>query len=359
MTLQRACGVTALLVLCVGCGASSPDARGNVSGSSGSGGSGGNSGSGGSSSSSGGSGVPAGGSGAGAANAGSGGGAGSIATGGAASGSPELGPRDSYAGPGGPAKSFENSELYVNCAFLDGGASDQNHHNGVAMVDGYLVLPWAHEAGGGGISFYDVSDPCAPLRVGEGISSEIRETHTLAISNIGGRHMFTAFRSASVNEGGIQIWDIEDVTQPTVAATFSIPGHVYPNAYDFVVMSVFVQGHYAYLAAGYLGIFVLDIADPLKPEIVGSYKPEPNMRVMEALAIGNTLFTHASESSRVVLLDISDPVTPQPIPGGDFALANESAATTNAYSGNFNGGYGWFARQSNTSGLIVYDLRDP
>ena len=81
------------------------------------------------------------------------------------------------AGPGGPSSSFEEGELYVNCATLDGGELDRSdHHNLVTMFDGFLLMPWAPEFGAGGISFFDVSDPCAPSMVGAGFSPTMRES---------------------------------------------------------------------------------------------------------------------------------------------------------------------------------------
>ena len=97
---------------------------------------------------------------------------------------PDFGMGESNAGPGGPSKTFTADQLFKNCAYLDGGDEDiVDHHNLVTMYDGYLLMPWAPEFGSGGLSFFDVSDPCAPKRVGHGYSPEMRETHTIPISN--------------------------------------------------------------------------------------------------------------------------------------------------------------------------------
>ena len=99
-------------------------------------------------------------------------------------------------GPGGPKRTFTQEELFTPCGWLQGDAArESDHHNLVVMYDGYMVMPWAPEDGpfrmprvegapvpspfapgevplpdgvyGGGITLYDVSDPCAPVKVGE------------------------------------------------------------------------------------------------------------------------------------------------------------------------------------------------
>lgn len=269
-----------------------------------------------------------------------------------------LGEREPNSGPGGPRVPFTEAQLFQVCAAVDGDATDLDHHNTVAMYDGYMVMPFAHEAGGGGISFYDISNPCTPTRVGSGISREMRETHSVAISNIGGRWLFAAQRDINLPTGGLQVWDISNIAAPTPVATLPIAGHNYPNAYDFVTMGAVPQGNYLYVAAGFLGFFIVDISDATQPRIVGTYQTNPPLRTQEVMVVGNMLFSSAAEGARVVLLDISNPTSPQPIPGGDFQL-QAGGIQHNAYSGNLNGGYAYFARQSGTGGLIVYDIKNP
>src|SRR6185436_20494744 len=81
-------------------------------------------------------------------------------------------------GPGGPNRTFSNEDLFKNCAFLEGGPGDvMDHHDVAVMFDGYLLLPWAPESGKGGMTFYDVRDPCLPSVVGARETDDMRETH--------------------------------------------------------------------------------------------------------------------------------------------------------------------------------------
>jgi hypothetical protein len=305
--------------------------------------------------------VPSGASGRGGSPAAAGTGGGIAGTGGSSGGGGSLGGRQPNRGPGVPRVTFADAELFQVCATVDGGDTDQDHHNFVSMYDGYMVMPWAHEAGGGGISFYDLSQPCAPRRIGVGLSDEMRESHTIAISNVaGGRWMFTAQRTVNQPGGGIQVWDIADVTAPRPVAKLDLEGHSYPGSYDYVVLAIAPQGRYLYVAAGFLGIFIVDIADPLRPALVRSYQVTPPLRAMQVIPVGNRLFASAAEGARVLLLDISDPTSPQPIPGGDFNVtATAGGGAVAAYSSNFSGGYGYFARQAGAGGLVIYDLRNP
>lgn len=263
-------------------------------------------------------------------------------------------------GPGGPAVTFEPEALYVNCAWLDGGEGDvTDHHNLATMYDGYLLLPWAPEFGlNGGLSFYDISDPCNPVRVGYGYSPRMRETHSVGFSQEGGRW-------AVVNQidrwvrGGIQFWDLSDVTAPAVVSNLNLEGFLYPDAYARVVLSVFWQVPYVYAAGADNGVYVIDASDPRAPALAGRYVFEPVLRAGQVQAIGNLLVVTAAEGTRTVLLDISDPVRPQPIPGGDFVVRDAEGEPREAYFSNFEGGFVWYARKDAGGGVIVYDVRDP
>jgi len=82
-------------------------------------------------------------------------------------------------------------------------------------------------------------------------------------------------------------------------------------------------------------------------------------------AIGNMLVIIASEGSRTNLVDISDPASPRPIPGGTFVLTDGTfdrfgrPTLMTAYFGHVNGNRTYYARHVLGGGLIVYDISDP
>jgi len=263
-------------------------------------------------------------------------------------------------GPGAPTVSFSEDELFINCTTLSGGELDHTqHHNLLVMYDGYLLMPWAPEWGIGGISLYDISDPCAPVQVGMGYDLEMRETHSIGFWNNGDERWAVTNQIKHFFEGGIQFWDMSDISEPVVVRQMPLPGFRYPDAYARVVLSVFWQAPYVYAAGSDNGVYIIDASDPRNPELVSQYTFDPVLRVGQVQAVGNLLIVTAAEGARSVLLDISDPAQPQPIPGGDFEATDGDGVRRNAYFTNSGGGYIYYARKSQGGGLVIWDIRDP
>lgn len=265
-------------------------------------------------------------------------------------------------GPGLPDQQFNDEALFQNCAFLDGGETDvTDHHNLVTMYDGYLMMPWAPEWGTGGITFWDLSDPCRPAVVGSGTALTIRETHSIGFSQLGGRWAAVNTLRAVATPGrvGIEFWDIGDVTAPERIRGQWFEEAQYPDAYARVTLSLFWQVPYVYAATADLGVHIVEARDPDRPEVVGNYRFDPVMRAGQVQAIGNLLIVTEAEGPRVVLLDISEPESPQPIAGGDFLIRDRDGEPRGAYFSNYVGGFLYNARKDSGGGIIVYDLRDP
>ena len=212
---------------------------------------------------------------------------------------PEPGDWPPQTGPGGPAVAFDEAALFQNCAFLDGGPLDADHHNLVVMFDGYLMLPWAPEWGAGGISFFDVSDPCNPSPVGTTTTSgDMRETHAVGFAEIAGRwYTATAHVEAGLlnTGGGVMFWDVTNPAQPLVISTLELPGHLYPDAYARVIQSAFWQGYYLYVGGSDNGLYIVDASDPFNPSLVAQEAFEPTLRVGQVQVVGNLLMATAAE----------------------------------------------------------------
>ncbi|WP_053232227.1 Ig-like domain-containing protein [Sandaracinus amylolyticus] len=265
-------------------------------------------------------------------------------------------------GPGVPAVTFEESALGAGCAFLDGGEWDvTDHHNLGVIYDGYLLMPIAPEFGGGGLAFFDLSDPCAPTRIGSGSSRQMRESHSIGFSSHGGRWaVVDGLRRALMRDaGGVQFWDVSDPTAPEAVSSLDLPGFLYPDAYARVTLSVFWQVPYVYVAGADNGVYVVDATNPRNPVLVRQVSFEPTLRAGHVQAIGNLLIVTAAEGPRTVLLDISDPEDPQPIPGGDFDALDENGRAREAYFTTATGGYVWYAKKEDGGGLMVMDIHDP
>ena len=266
-------------------------------------------------------------------------------------------------GPGGPAETFTEDALYQNCTFLSGHETDSQHHNLVTMYDGYLLMPWAPEWGHGGLTLWDVSNPCSPVERGLGVSPTMRETHALGFSHYAGgawtvvNHMEETL--LMFGEGGVEIWNLDDTTAPTLTSELNVPGFFYPDAYARVSQSVFFQAPYLYIGTSQNGIYIGDASDPTQPVLLSEYAFEPTLQVGQVQAIGNLLVVSAAEGPRAVLLDISDPAHPMPIPGGDFVAMDGEGTPREAYFTNVADGYLWFSRKDSGAGVVIYDIRDP
>jgi hypothetical protein len=266
-------------------------------------------------------------------------------------------------GPGGPTVSFTPDQLYEHCAYLDGGVDDvTDHHNLVVMFDGYLMMPWAPEWGGGGLTFYDIADPCDPLTVGYGYSIKMRETHATGFAQVGDSWY------AVVNQigmqflgltGGMQIWDVGTIATPTVAADLELPGFLYPDAYARVTLSVFYQAPWIYAAGADNGVYIINAEDPHNPVLAKQHNFHPTHRAGQVQVIGNLLMVSAAEGPRTVMLDVSVPDNPQPIAGGDFLIRDSQDQPRESYFSNWSAGYGFYALKDGGGGVLIYDLNDP
>lgn len=260
-------------------------------------------------------------------------------------------------------RTFTMAELGVACpgGFLDGGDTDRDHHNGVFVSHGYLVMPWAHQDGGGGLSAWDAADPCAPVHVATTTEAAMRETHAAGEARIDGRSYVV-----TTSLTGIMFWDVTDWSAPEMIHDMTLPGVTSdPDAYMHVVMSVFWQAPYVYVGAADNGVFVVDASDPRAPRILTQWVPEPRLRVGGVHAIGNLLVVIATEGGRTSLYDVSDPIVPRAIPGGTWTLTDGMLDRRGrplarlAYMGHVNGNRVGYARKDVGGGFISFDITDP
>ena len=262
----------------------------------------------------------------------------------------------SLAGPGGPTMSFAADALDVPCAALTGGPEDAEHHNLVGMYDGYLVLPWAPESGGGGVSLYEFDDPCAPVKIGEAYSPIMRESHTLAIAEVDGRTLLAVDMHMDEKHGGIGFWDMSDPTAPVWLSQLELPDYDYPDAYFRVALSTFWQGDRLYVSAGFNGIFVVDVSDPEAPLILDNFT-EVAFLAGSFHVIGNLALASSAGLLKTMTLDIGDPDNWQRL--ATWETADAAGKLHPYYFATVGGRYALFARKDTGGGPIVYDLSDP
>ncbi|MFN7147209.1 MAG: hypothetical protein ACK4YP_25805, partial [Myxococcota bacterium] len=177
-------------------------------------------------------------------------------------------------GPGSPGRTFAEDELWTACASLDGLESDALHHNLQVPWRGHLVLPWAPEYGVGGLTLFDMGDPCAPQRVGDGLSQDLRETHAIGFVHLpegdphAGDWAVTNGKIYGGVDSGILFWDLSDPANPTAGTLLTLPESWYPDSYTRVTLSVYWQYPWVYVASSDNGLFVVDATDPTSPVLV-------------------------------------------------------------------------------------------
>lgn len=270
------------------------------------------------------------------------------------------------AGPGVGARTYAQADLFTDCATLPGGPEDVDHHNHVVLVDGYVLVPWAPEyAGAGGISFFDLSDPCAPVKVGEASSAVMRETHILGIHTTANGRRFVAVDyleppapDAASAVGGVGIFDITDPTAPFWVSALALPNHVYPDSYTRVALATAWVGDTIYVANATNGVYIVDASDPEAPTLYGQTRFEGPHVVGGFRPWGTVGMASSMGVSRTVLLDLSDPWSPAPLPGGDWSAEDADGTTRPYYAANVGGSYAWFARSKDGGGPLVYDLTE-
>ncbi|HMV69383.1 MAG TPA: Ig-like domain-containing protein [Myxococcota bacterium] len=275
---------------------------------------------------------------------------------------PDQGP--ALRGPGAPDVEFSEDDLFETCAFLTGTALDIGHHNLLVPYGGHLVMPWAPEWGRtGGLSLFDMSDPCAPVRVGDAEEPTLRETHAMGFAHIPdgpyAGDWAVANYLGSIDVGGVEFWDLGDPTAPRLASQLDLDGFLYPDAYARVSLSVFWQYPYAFVAAAENGVFVVDATDPTAPAVIAQYVFDNQLRAGQVSALGGLLLVSAAEGSTAALLDVSVPDAPALMPGSPFQVVDRAGEPRDAYFANLVGSWALFARKEDGGGPIVMDLADP
>ena len=250
------------------------------------------------------------------------------------------------AGPGLPNLSYSSTEVFKPLSIIKSTVNGDPHGEGnVQMVDGYLFVPFGKDSGvpGGGLSFYDISNPRAPRKVSQVENAELIEPHGFGFTN-GGRY------AAMSAIKGVQFWDFSDVLKPTLMSSVSLPG-IQQSPYELGVWWSFWQAPYVYVGGAGNGLYIVNAADPRKPVYVKTIPASTwgGFRIGAVYAVGNLLVVISTETAGMATLDISDPVNPR--------LIAATSSMPGQYSGILNGDRIISAGIDNK--LYVYDIANP
>lgn len=268
---------------------------------------------------------------------------------------PDEGPATN--GPGAPARAFQEAELFVPCAFLDGGANDADQHGAATPFDGWLLLPWGEPTGGGGLSLFDLTDPCAPVEAGHAESPALRSTRAIAFALLpDGDHAGRwAVTSAATNAGGgVLFWNLDDSATPQAQGALTLDGYVGSGQTGLAWAYPWV-----YAAMGDGRVTVIDATDPTAPVAVRSVRVDDGMLPGEVIAFGTRLLVTADHGARAAFFDLSWPDSPSLLPGSPFDLTDRDGVPRAVDGATWLGDKAWFSRAEAGGGPIRYDVSDP
>jgi len=179
---------------------------------------------------------------------------------------------------------------------------------------------------GGGLDFFDISDPTGLLLVNNYDPDG-------GVSAVACRDGF-AFTAAYAE--GMRIVDIRDPSLPLEAALCPVGGGG---------SGIFVRENIAFVAAGYCGLRTFDVSEPTAPAPLGHCPVEDNLK--DVAVWGDYAFT--ATGLGVKIFDVSDPAFPAPVGGH----AIEGGAQDIAARGDF------VLFTNFHKGLVVLDVSNP
>ncbi len=136
---------------------------------------------------------------------------------------------------------------------------------------------------------------------------------------------------------GIHVFDISDLSNPALLATYATPGLAWGVAMD---------GDHVFVADRSSGLQVIDISDPTNPAPLGTYNTPALAR---RVAVHGDLAFVADMHGGLVILDVSDPTSPAHL--GTYVTSDD------AYDVVVDGDHAFVA--SDGAGLEVVDTSDP
>ncbi len=224
-----------------------------------------------------------------------------------------------------PNRSYAETELYTRISPQLG----DRHHNQPTVIDGHLLL-----AGNGVHEFWDISDPYSPVRLSE-FSSPHRsgqaESHQVSYARFPDGSLYLV----TISGRGIDLWDIDDVTAPSLLSALELPNISYGDLH-MAVWGVAWQGDYIFVGATTSGLYVVNVEDPTRPRLVATIRHSRfgGVAAGPLFTLGNLLvITSPKETAGIATLDISDPVSPTLL---DFVRPR-----TASYIGSFYGKYAY------------------
>lgn len=181
-----------------------------------------------------------------------------------------------------------------------------------------------------GVSFFDVSDPASPRHISDWHTTG-GGTHRNWYA--GGRYAYLTASEEGYAGRFLIVLDLADITRPVEAGRWWVAGQAVKLGEEPAWPTERGRGHYtlhggivhgdtAYLAYEDFGIYLVDVADPSRPHLIGQYRNHPPFggyahtalplpdRDLLVLAEETIKYNCLEEQKRIWLLDIREPENP-------------------------------------------------
>ncbi len=209
----------------------------------------------------------------------------------------------------------------------------------VAVLDGLLFITT-----GDGLIAVDVIDPSATAMRGFYLFERVSRT---------GRDVAVEGRYAYIAAGwdGLQVVDLSDAANPRVVSRFDTSGHAW---------AVALQDGLAYIADENCGLRVIDVHDPLQPLEIGSYDVPGPYDFFHGVAVDGS-YAYVAEGQELGtglrIVDVAEPASPTEVAFVPLTLPRDGALSPRVEDVAVRDGYAYLA--AGTAGLRVVDVADP
>ena len=187
---------------------------------------------------------------------------------------------------------------------------------------------------GDNFQIYDISNPYGMYKVGEivhlGIFTHAKEAKSMALS---GRYVYV------VADTALYVIDVADPTSPKIVGSYTASDNLY---------GMYLSGKYLYLAADTAGLVILDVSNPKSPLYMGTYDTSGNAK--NVVVSGKYAYV-ADTGGQLAIINVSNPQAPS---------LTSTLSVSNAFDVAFMGRYIAVARGgSGVTGVSLVDVQNP
>jgi hypothetical protein len=208
------------------------------------------------------------------------------------------------------------------------GKSDKGYSSNGMAVSGHHVYLVA-----GGLHVLDVSSPSRPQEVGVYEIEDGASMWSLAIAGDRARACIT-FARRTLQGGrivGLQVLDIDDPTRPRLLGSYEYESESPPT--------LALASNYAYLVRPYEALEVIDVSDPMKPSLAGflNHADLTVVRGVNSEVVYCESYAASSGERSIQVIDVSSPQNPtlagRMDSAGDIAVAGDLGYLVNWANG--------------------------